>query len=185
MDYTKRMSAKWQWLMVKGYAHWLDTGEAKSLSLPPEITYPDLKLNYAWGFFKQDLNYYFYGSCIKPHDQTIEITPCLLVPSDDYILETTPYADRCKIVLRNIIRKRMMELNDDLCDEEKVGFKTFYYKDLWDEFFEDTYYMPEDLGEFFEEDSGMYDFLDRYREQNGIREITYDSVSITFYYRNE
>ena len=171
--------------MVQGYVHWLDTGEVRNLSLPPEITYPDLKLNYALGFFKQDVGYYFYDFWVNPHDQTIELMPLLSVPSDDYILETTPYADRCKITLCNIIRKRMMELNDDLCDEEKVGTKTFYYEDLWDEFFEETYYMPEDLGEFFEEDSGMYDFLDRYREQNGIRDITYDSVSITFYYREE
>lgn len=177
----RKMQLNWQWLIVEGYEYWLDTGEIKNLPLPPEITYPDLKLNYAMHDFLEDLAYYGYTDWVNPHDQSILIYPeMLFLPSEDYMERVSPSIDRSKIVLLNLIKKEMKRFTDCYCNGDEHISETHNYEDLWDIFFrdDDAYFMPDDLGEAFEECWWVADKLTDFADSLDLY-LTYDSVSFT------
>lgn len=182
----REMQLTWQWLIVEGYKNWLDNGETKSLPLPPEITYPDLKLNYAMHDFLEDLAYYGYTDWVNSHDQSIYIYPeALFLPSEDDMERVSPSIDRSKIVLLNLIKKEMKRFTDEHCEGEHTS-ETHNYEDLWDIFFrdDDAYFMPDDLGEMFEECWWVADKLTDLADNLDL-DISYDSVSITFYFKED
>lgn len=183
----REMQLTWQWLIVEGYENWLDDGEVKSLPLPPEITYPDLKLNYAMFDFTTDLDYYGYNYWVNPHDQSISICPeTLFLPSEDDMERISPSIDRSKIVLLNLIKKEMKRFADEYTDTGRYPSETHNFEDLWDCFFryDDNYFMPDDLGDAFEDCWWVADKLTDLADNLDL-DITYDSVSITFYLREE
>lgn len=183
----REMQLTWQWLIIEGYEYWLDTGEVRSLPLPPEITYPDLKLNYAMFDFTTDLDYYGYTFWVNFYDQSVSITPeMLFLPHEDLMERISPSIDRSKIVLLNLIKKEMKYFTDCYCEGDEHKGESHYYEDLWDIFFrdDDNYFMPDDLGEEFEYDWYVADELVNLAEKLNL-EITYDSVSVSFNLKEE